>query len=268
MTQMTDNYEPDPYDDELVTGAMSAIPVRIVGTKTEALAPHFGACTGFTIPLAGTAPPVQILTRRPTREQAYVFNYDSANDVVIAESPGKVSAAVPVGYIIPPGKEIKIESQEPYWAIASTGGDSDSFDTVGAEGSALAPTAGQAIATLPASKLLEGVYQVTGNYYVDGTLTAAESDNFKLVAKGVTISQLLYPQAGGMMSFGPFYVDFFASNPTNITVQAVNNGGVAATYHASIVATPYPFQPQQNLNSVFIGVRDEVWLQQGSGQHE
>jgi len=260
------NYDLDPYDDEETLGRDSAIAVRVVGTKTEALAPHFGACTTFTIPQAGTAPPVQILTRRPTREQAYVFNYDSANNIVIAESLGKVSASPPVGYIIPPGKELKVESQEPYWAIASIGGDADSFDTVGAEGSATAPTAGQAIATLPATKLLEGVYQVTGNYYVDGTLTAAESDNFKLVAKGNTISQLLYPQAGGMQSFGPFYIDFFASNPTNITVQAVANGGVAAVYHASIVATPYPFTPQQNLNPVLIGVRDEVWLQQGGSK--
>jgi hypothetical protein len=256
------NYDSDPLDDEELLGRNQAVPVIEIGKKYEQLAPQFGACSLFNIPLAGTSPPVQILQRRPTRDQAYVFNYDSANDIVIAENPGKLQSGNIQGYIIPPGKESKLESQEPYWAIAANAGDVGSFDTIGGQGAVTGPTTGAVIAQIPATKLLEGVYQVTGTYYADGTLTAAEADNFKLVAKGVTISNLNYPQAGGVQSFGPYYVDFFASGPTNISIQAVNNAGVAAVYHAELVATPYPFTPQQNINtSVLVGVRDEAWLQ-------
>lgn len=262
-----DNEEPDvdrdPLDNDLEAYAgMTPIPVIVRGKSVRELGPEFGGMTNFTVPLAGSAIPVQILQRRPTRKQAYVYNLDSSNNVVIAENPDKLSANPPVGYILPPGKEIKIEAQEGYWAVASSGGDVNSFDTVGGYGTATGPTAGTVIASIPATKLLEGAYIVTGSYYADGTLTAAEEDNFKLVAKGVTISQLLYPQTGGVQSLGPFYVDFFASAPTNITLQAVNNAGVAAVYHGTLIATPYPFVPQENINTgVLLGVRDEAYLQ-------
>ena len=252
----------DPLDDDLEDYAgMTPIPVKNVGSKIEERGPQFGGMTNFSVPLAGTAVPVQILQRRPTRKQAYVYNLDSTNNVVIAEKPDKLSANPPVGYILPPGKEIKIEAQEGYWAVASSGGDVNSFDTVGGYGTATGPGAGGIIASIPATKLLNGAYIVTGSYYADGTLTAAEEDNFKLVAKGVTISQLIYPQTGGVQQLGPYYVDFFASGPTNITLQAVNAAGVAAVYHGELVATPYPFVPMQNLNAnVLLGVRDEAYL--------
>lgn len=95
--------------------------VRIVGPHGSGeLAPDFGGCTNVTAQLAAAGLPVQVLQRRPTREQAWIRNTDVANSVMIAERQDKLQQGAPVGFILPPGTEEKISSQQPYWAIALT----------------------------------------------------------------------------------------------------------------------------------------------------
>ncbi len=95
------------------------IDVRIVGPKGGGeLAPDFGSCQNVTVQLASFGLPTQILQRRPFREQAWIRNMDPANSVMFAERQDKLQQGNPIGFIIAPGNEEKVESQQPYWAIA------------------------------------------------------------------------------------------------------------------------------------------------------
>jgi hypothetical protein len=97
------------------------VDVRIVGPRGGGeLAPDFGVCNNVTVQLAATGLPVQILQRRPFREQAWLRNNDAANSIVFAERSDKLQQVPPVGFIIGPGGEEKVESQQPYWAVALT----------------------------------------------------------------------------------------------------------------------------------------------------
>jgi hypothetical protein len=105
--------------DELVD--IYPIDVRIVGPKGGgALAPDFGVCTNVTAQLAAAGLPIQLLQRRPFREQAWIRNTDAANSVIIAERSDKLQQTPPIGFILPPNTEEKIESQQPYWVVALT----------------------------------------------------------------------------------------------------------------------------------------------------
>jgi len=82
MTQeMNTNYDPDPYDDDEVLGGINPVLVKVVGTPTKAEAATYGACQLVTVPQAGSAIPVQLLLRRPTRDEAYI-----SNSQVVAET--------------------------------------------------------------------------------------------------------------------------------------------------------------------------------------
>jgi len=72
------------------------IPVSIVKSEEEltSLAPEFGSTSNFSLPLIGTAQPVQILQRRPTRTKA-VLSLDSFGGS-IASVPAEGEAPLPV----------------------------------------------------------------------------------------------------------------------------------------------------------------------------
>jgi hypothetical protein len=113
MTVPTGDFTSDAVSD------IFPIDVRVVEAKGGgALAPDFGACSNVTVQLATTNVPTQIVQRRPTRQQAWIRNMDAANSVVIAERSDKLQQTPPVGFIIGPGQEEKICSQQPYWAVA------------------------------------------------------------------------------------------------------------------------------------------------------
>lgn len=72
--ELNTNYDIDPYDDDTKLGAMTPVPVKMVG-ETTALAADYGACQSFSVPQAAIGVvPVQLLLRRKFREEAYVLN--------------------------------------------------------------------------------------------------------------------------------------------------------------------------------------------------
>lgn len=70
-TEETPGYTEDAdtrYDDYIP-------PIPVFIAKSERVqAAHFGALAPFAIPFAGSNPPVQVLNRRPTRNQAILYN--------------------------------------------------------------------------------------------------------------------------------------------------------------------------------------------------
>jgi hypothetical protein len=261
--QINTNFDPDPFDDELELGGIRPVPIINVGESVKPRAPEFGSCSIFTAPVANTAIPVQILQRRPLRYAAYIYNYDPVNDVVIAENPSKLQLTVPAGYPIPAGKEIKVESQEPYWVVASAEGITGSNNTAAAQGATAAnPGTGTAVATIPAASLPAGTYSVTVQTYMDGTTPgAADDDNMGLHLGAASVTHLNAPGvADNIVNSGPYILT--TNGAQTISVVVLNTVATGAVYHAAITATPYPFSPPQEATSVLVGVRDESWLDQ------
>lgn len=80
MTVPTDSYTEDAEDYEGFDAEVpvAPLPVRVTGRVGRRQAPHFGSWQVYTIPVAGTGfAPVQILQRRSTREQAFIYSADS-----------------------------------------------------------------------------------------------------------------------------------------------------------------------------------------------
>lgn len=267
MSEMTTNWDQDPLDDDEVLGGIKAIPVKIIGQSTKARNPEFGSCSLWTAPVAGVAPPVQILQRRPLRYAAFVYNYDPVNDVVVAENPAKLQTSVPAGYIVPAGKEIKIESQEAYWIVASSEGTVSSNNTVGVQSATgINPGTGTAVATIPAASLPAGTYSISVQTYMDGTTPGAtDDDNMGLHLGAASVTHLNSPGvADGIVNSGPFILT--TNGAQTVSVVVLNTVTSGAVYHASIVATPYPFTAGQEATSVLVGVRDEAWLNEPTGK--
>lgn len=99
-------------------------------------------------------------------------------------------------------------------------------------GTVTAPGAGGTIATITTA--IDADYQVAVTIMLTGTITAAELNNFKVTANGVTLATLPIG-AAAPASEGPLTYNFNVfSNGANIIVAAVGAGGVAAVYTASI----------------------------------
>lgn len=260
--QINTNWDQDTLDDEVVLGGITPIPIINVGESVKQRAPEYGSCSLFTAPVAGvTGIPVQILQRRPLRYAAYIYNYDPVNDIVIAESPSKLQTSVPAGYIIPASKEIKIESQEPYWVVVSAEGITGSNNTAAVQGSTTAnPTTGTAVATIPAASLPAGTYSVTVQTYMDGTTPgAADDDNMGLHLGAASVTHLNSPGiADNIVNSGPYILT--TNGAQTISVVVLSTVTTGAVYHALITATSYPFSSPQEATSVLVGVRDESWL--------
>lgn len=107
--------------------------------------------------------------------------------------------------------------------------------SVSSYGTITAPAASGTIAGI--GSLPDGTYNVTVSYYLSGTVTAADTDNFKLVANSLTVAHLPCPASAAsgeqVLQFSMTVV--LAS--ANITLQALAAGGVAAVYTATITAT-------------------------------
>lgn len=97
------NFETDPYDDDIYAlGNIKPIPVLNVGTATRSEAPEYGSWQGYTVPLLGSALPVQLLTRKPLRDEAYIYNNGAATSNSVSgygsvTSPGAGAAVATIG---------------------------------------------------------------------------------------------------------------------------------------------------------------------------
>lgn len=102
-------------------------------------------------------------------------------------------------------------------------------------GAVTAPAANATIAGI--FSLPDGTYNVTVSYYLSGTVTAADTDNFKLVANSLTVAHLPCPASAAS---GEQVLQFSATVVVAsgyISLLALTAGGVAAVYTATIIAT-------------------------------
>lgn len=107
--------------------------------------------------------------------------------------------------------------------------------SVSGYGTITAPAASGTIAGI--GSLSDGTYNVTVLYYLSGTVTAADTDNFKLVANSLQVAHLPCPaSAASGDEVLQFSMTIVLASP-NITLQALTAGGVAAVYTATITAT-------------------------------
>lgn len=215
--------------------AVRVIPDRVQIWKE---APDFGACLFFTVPLGSvTVLPQQILQRRIVREQAWVRNHDVNNYVVIAQQPQNLQQAIPQGFIIPPGMEEKIESQQGYWAVVMP-------VTAPALPGIVTSAPVPAQPAVPATGIAQ---QNVNQYPVQVVIGANGATITAVVVNGVTVGT-----AAG-----------------TYTVPA--NGAISISY---TVATPT--WVWSNVNTVvpapvIVSVRDEAWTQEREhhdGKHE
>lgn len=107
--------------------------------------------------------------------------------------------------------------------------------SVSGYGTVTAPAASGTIALV--GSLPAGTYNVTVLYYLSGTVTAADTDNFKLVANSISVAHLPCPASAAsgeqVLQFS-MTIDLASAN---ITLQALAAGGVAAVYTATITVT-------------------------------
>jgi hypothetical protein len=105
-----------------------------------------------------------------------------------------------------------------------------------AQGSATPTVASQGITTLPAVDLPAGLYNVTIQTYLDGTVTAADEDNFKLVWNGTSVSVLDNPAVADELTTTTLELELNGIN--SLIVQTHNAPSGTAVYHAVITASP------------------------------
>lgn len=213
------------------------VDVRIVEAKgTGEHAPDYGACSYFTVPLGATATlPVQVLQRRPVRKQGWIRNHDTANYVVIAQRPENLQQQVPQGFIIPPGSEAKIESQQGYWAVVMPAG----INLPGVVTAAPVPVQPAVPAT--------GVAQQNVNQYpVQVVIGANGATITAVVVNGVTVGT-----AAG-----------------TYTVPA--NGAISISYTVATPTWAWSNTSTVTPAPVTVSVRDEAWAVKGEkddGKH-
>lgn len=107
--------------------------------------------------------------------------------------------------------------------------------SISSYGTITAPAGSGTIASI--GSLPAGTYNVTVSYYLSGTVTAADTDNFKIVANSSTVAHLPCPaNAASGDQVLQFSVTIVLAS-TSITLQALIAGGVAAVYTATITAT-------------------------------
>jgi hypothetical protein len=171
----------------------------------------------FTVMASSTVNPVQLLLGRDY--------YRAKAVIVVADQP-----------------VILARTREDAMAAANTAqGDPIAPASATAQGAVTDPGAGGIIASITSTKLSTGSYAISGSVYLDGTITSADADNFKLVASGATVATLNCPGVINTPApFGPIVITFpFPPGPSNVSVQAVAAAsGAAAKYHAQLTATP------------------------------
>jgi hypothetical protein len=213
----------------------------------EAAAPHAVAST-WLLPTLGTVNaqqnnPVEILPLDILRKRA-VITFNGSGQVIICHSQAQaqslqqnVQQAADEGCLLTVPGTIVHESTAALWAVGVPA--STSANTIGVAGKVTAPTALQQIT----GSLLStpGTYSVQATAYLDGTIVlATDGDNMEITFTGGNPIPLLVPGVADVpMTTGPYL--FTSTGTQTVAVKAIGAGSVAATYHAALDITPYPF---------------------------
>jgi hypothetical protein len=128
------NYDVDPYDDELILGRAQPVLVKSVNAQQIDLAADFGAFQAFTLPQAAIGVvPVQMLQRRPYREEAYVLNSGTTADTytpsqqVYGTATSPAAGAVIANMVSLPAGIYTISWQVELQGTTAAGTDNDNF---------------------------------------------------------------------------------------------------------------------------------------------
>lgn len=110
--------------DDLDTEALTPFPVYMVNKPQRRQAAHFGSVSSVNVPADSTVNvPVPVLNRRPTRNQAIIYNPVSAVNapVILNNNPAGLVNNPPQGFQLDSGMQVKLESQQPVYAITGVG---------------------------------------------------------------------------------------------------------------------------------------------------
>lgn len=121
--------------------------------------------------------------------------------------------------------------------LIRTSAEQNKFETVQGYGTAVAPAAAAAIATIASGNLPSGYYKVSAQVDIDaGAPAAAERDNMQLQAGATVLKRIIVnPVASGAIGdSGDTYINLNGS--TALTVNAVGNATASVVYRASITA--------------------------------
>jgi hypothetical protein len=106
------------------------------------------------------------------------------------------------------------------------------------EGSAAAPAANGNVVLVSASSLPPpGVYQVNWRVGLDGTVSAADLNNFKLVFGSLLLNGVNNPVVGDYPQ-PPVTITIPVGNVSTLSVKAIGAATVGSTYSAQITLTP------------------------------
>ena len=114
--------------------------------------------------------------------------------------------------------------------------DAPRYDSVSAYGTAAAPSAGGAVATLSSASLPMGFYEIVVDVRLDGTMGTAERDNFEVRRGSTAISRVLVSDvADATPGSVRLYLNLTGSQ--NVSVNATGAATASSVYAANIVAT-------------------------------
>jgi len=109
---------------EFDTETLTPFPVYVVGKPGRKQAAHYGSIGYVTVPADTVVnQPIPVLQRRPTRNQAIIYNPVSVVNapVILSNNPAGLIGNPPLGFQLDSGQQVKLESQQPVYAIAGVG---------------------------------------------------------------------------------------------------------------------------------------------------
>lgn len=197
-----------------------------------------------TIVINATTNPVQrILGRDPNRKRAVIMALDApvilTYSLAAASDPQNAANGPGLrasGFVLPVGMSYTIQHQGEVYAIApaTAYGPPVGVASSAAYGSAAAPGAFGNVVSV--SNLAAGIYNVSWTVSLEGTVSASDIDNFRLVASSVLITRSVNPGAVGAYVQGQAQVNVTSGGA--VLVQSNGAATAGSTYAAQLICTP------------------------------
>lgn len=212
--------------------------VRAVRTVPQAAE----LATATTVVVGTANPRQQVLGRDVHRKRAVITALDApvvlAYSLAAAGDPQNAASAVgqrASGVVLPVGQPYAIEHQGEVYAVAISGA---AYTAAGPQASTYA----YAAVTSPAAYgnivnitgLPSGIYSIGWTAELEGTVSATDVDNFRLVVNGTLVGKGL---SAGVTGIYPQQAVQVAVTTGSISVQTTGAGTVGAVYSAQLVVT-------------------------------
>ena len=132
MTEISDEYIPEEgeeYAEDVAEFDPAIVPVRVMATENEQLAPSYATCMTWTLPVIGQNVPVMILQKRYKRYKAkFLLNFPAAGSAYINTKFEPLTLATPQGFTVTVSGIFlnmalpEYDAMTPMYAIASIAG--------------------------------------------------------------------------------------------------------------------------------------------------